>query len=404
MLKPCTKLPHEIDKGCLDQFLSLYKVVSLLGVGKEGIVFGIRTIREGDTGVLAEWALKVCPAKNKAVYEIETSCMLNELHAQTPIFIQTFGWMSCTEIPDEWYQYARATMKKESPLHGGPYLMVVTEPQGLHLNGKKFRFTSEYEWKCHFFLFLHGIYCARKQFKYAHMDIYEKNILFVAQKTPSVDVHVGAVAFSCKNMLWIPRLIDQGGAITHTFPNTASYVNNDIENLCNLFEKKAADFPACKDFVRKHRGLSAIRFSVKENYQEIEPVLLDKFFDELRSDVKIDPVNMRCASCLKLMYGGTFCIQSKLNFIHFCSEHCASKVSSLRPALKEIKMTDVSRWLYNLDLKYAVLMEASNYAYNAPLDAARRKAWRVQTVEACRAYSQMLQAKPTRLVEMEEFH
>lgn len=65
---------------------------------------------------------------------------------------------------------------------------------------------------------------------------------------------------------------------------------------------------------------------------------------------------------------------------------------------------NVVRWLYNLDLKYALLMEETNYSFNAPLDAARRNAWKVQTVEACRSYSFFLQQKQTKLVEMEEFH
>lgn len=328
-LKSGNKRVLRWERDCLDTIVKHYAVTRLLGSGKVGSVMGLTerstkamiavkvlpfTMHDMERGLLSP-ALVAEDAKK----ELLISCFLNKLHKDTPAFIQTLGWLTCNDIPEQWKnlpEFANLSTYVGHPVRSYLYIFM---NYGLGALGSGTIVLSDYDRKMSLFIILHGLWVAYAKKKFLHRDLHAGNIIFdsVPDTPTEVELSFGPnephVRLHNPNR-HIPRIIDFGkSTLKQDAQNT-----DDVRNATNAF-----------GFT--FYGLEGLREDL-EYGAFLKHFLLDHpFFEEVRQFVEpaVKRSKVDTISCNLCHVKPATTRWNSLDWVDLCDEYCAQRVLGL---------------------------------------------------------------------------
>jgi hypothetical protein len=179
-------------------------------------------------------AVKVMPLPSEdSIKDVRIACMLNNL-TDTPVFVKTFGWLKCSEIPSLWLK--GLNIKKDAPRSfacSKMFLFQVMAFSSHAWSDTKIQLDVE-EYRVMLFMLLHGLWVAKEKHQFRHHDIHEGQILFQTCKPDTVvTLAVGENRYTLKCERFIPKLIDFGFA---TLEDVLSEEESSGEGMFERFE------------------------------------------------------------------------------------------------------------------------------------------------------------------------
>lgn len=349
----------DVDQNCLDGILKDYvsKTPIPINVGTTAAVFKIGSWDRRHDKI----AIKAIPySDHRLLYsyanrELVVACKLQDVHNETPVFIQVFGYLICSDIPQEWRAFMPSTFNNmdlymflfmESP----PYRM---DSRGPNNGPYEIPLTLHNADRALFFLLLHGIYVARKHLQFVHADISLGNIMFAERETKEpfrVDVlHNRYEVHFLEG--FTPKFIDFGRSSIegNQDPDTYGYI--DVDELSKVF--------LLRDDLKQQKWLLNLRdertrlgdafmnnvgltkgpeykvlggfLVVFARRMPVPQIQLLKEEDE--DDNHID----RRFICTMCDQKSVNVLEGKTTDISFCSQHCASKIQTFHKYIPTMK-------------------------------------------------------------------
>lgn len=80
---------------CLEDIQDNFTFIKVLGSGKYGTVIKVNSKYKSDIDTPREIAIKIAPVNEYSKRAIYVACQMNDLNDVTPIFVKTFGWITC---------------------------------------------------------------------------------------------------------------------------------------------------------------------------------------------------------------------------------------------------------------------------------------------------------------------
>lgn len=205
---PSLRGPEDID--CLGLLTNTFSFIHRIG-NKETVSASLVFKLSQDS---QDIVVKVLPLKQESdLKDIKIACLLNGLSDETPVFVRTFGWIKCKEIPLLWLK--GINMKKDAPRifsTKSTYIFQVMSFSAYTWENAEISLDKE-EYRSMLFLLLHGLWLARVRFNFKHNDIHKGQILFQTCKpNTSILVNIGENKFVLTCKRFVPKLIDFGFA------------------------------------------------------------------------------------------------------------------------------------------------------------------------------------------------
>ncbi|MBX9637207.1 MAG: hypothetical protein K2Q45_06620 [Nitrosomonas sp.] len=328
--------------------------IKRLGKGEMSVIARL----DSTDDIAQQIVVKIMPLDVNARQDLSIACQLNNLHNATPVFIQTWGWLACHEIPREWKQYMFALPT------GVDWSLPVLIFQVMDYSPESWSdknttlLADEYE--AMLFLLLHGLYVARKELgSFSHNDIHEGQVLLQPCK-PNTEITcmVEGVSMIVQCKRFVPKLIDFGLASSKSLPfsttsdeddysgssdsdddmfesSSTMTDSSDVKDLLTIFETRMRR-DKIKPMVQRSDFMLDAQISDPSDYKAIANVLLkDARFKKVVQKAtfvaeKAVGVNekmcMVCASPAEYVW-------PKSRF-YFCNARCANKWENIRPLIK----------------------------------------------------------------------
>lgn len=337
----CNELPsvvnlHE-DPDCLDQVNTIFDVERWMGEGQYGMVMRLGR-KEDVTYPIEQIAVKVSPVSE---VELRVACKMNAARQETPIFLFTYGWLLCKEIPERWKAITNITERRHSILRTSPVLFTFMQP----VEHKWFDipYVIDHRYRTCLFILLHGLWVARSRFNFHHGDLHGGNIMLQRvkyAKDVKTTFRYGEIEASVY-VEFMPRLIDYGYASTKTYKSDRDFHKTDLEMLRQTFDDRfESDSEAYGDvaFQEQKAFYAFLRSPEWKNAESnpdadsMLPLFSHSYFDvpEIqRHQVKRHKsIEARCFTCCSSNV--KFQINHKISESkHFCHENCYKKMQGI---------------------------------------------------------------------------
>lgn len=138
-------------------------MVRRLGAGNYGVALLVTASEEGQR----MFVIKVSNPREADV-PMAVARRLNTI----PLFVKTLGYFY-TESGGEWLRPLPKALRGNVPYYHCMVMDYKSEQARPIISG-----ADLYQTKCHMLIILHGLLEARRQFQFAHNDLYERNLLF----------------------------------------------------------------------------------------------------------------------------------------------------------------------------------------------------------------------------------
>jgi len=323
---PSIKGPEDID--CLDLLTNTFSFIHRIGNKETAAASLVFKLSQNSQDIV----VKVLPLKEESdLKDIKIACLLNGLSDLTPIFVRTFGWIKCKQIPSLWIK--GINMKKDAPRAfstKSAYIFQVMAFSAYTWANTDISLDVE-EYRTMLFLILHGLWLARTKYNFKHNDIHEGQVLFQTCKpnTPIV-VSIGENNFTLICKRFVPKLIDFGFAsIGKEEEEEDDYVSSSEEDMFSRDEETKETDMDLRDLLymfsqRMQRdGLSPF----KTRASSLEDILTDSLlFKSLKSNVGIK--SYLCDVCSSIATQ-----QWENHPIKFCDEKCALRWKEISKVL-----------------------------------------------------------------------
>jgi hypothetical protein len=331
---------------CVSYLLERFVFIKRLGKGEMSV---IARLDSTDT-VPQQIVVKIMPLDSNARQDLSIACQLNKLHDATPVFIQTWGWLACQEIPREWKQYMFSLPQGVD--WSLPMLIFQVMDYSPESWADKNTTLLAAEYESMLFLLLHGLYVARKQLgSFSHNDIHEGQILLQPCKPQTqITCMVEGVAIFVTCHRFVPKLIDFGLASSKSLPfvsadeysysednsdgedmfesSSTMTESSDVKDLLSTFEKRMRK-DKIKPMVQRSELMLDAQISDPSDYKAIANVLLGderfKSVRQLRQPAVGAHLCMVCASPAKFAWEKTR--------MTFCDARCENKWKSIGPVM-----------------------------------------------------------------------
>lgn len=192
--------------------------------GTYGVVLQLVSLKHGgDTK-----AVKIINDTQEARKEINIMNTLRTLRSTTPIFIHTFGYVECSNIPKGWLDYI-GELPDNFSLRSD-LLYIFMDYANFRLTDNTIRLTLM-DFKQIFFILLHGLESAFNKLGFTHGDIHDEQILLVPRNHDN-PIFVGNRQLHVR---FLPKLLDYG------FSDTEADIkqhNQDVHDLTYILRKK----------------------------------------------------------------------------------------------------------------------------------------------------------------------
>lgn len=322
-MHPCSELPKGIlpqDSNILDIIKDRYAVsIAFLGKGAFGNVIALDDIKiKGRPSV----AVKILQYGSKSMTtnelsmkdakkELEIGCLLNNLNSSA--FVNTYGWLISTKIPDPWIPY----INQEVYNNPKSYLFLFMEQSSYEFKSKSLHFDRQ-GYLTILFLLLHGLYITMRELGFKHVDIHNGNIMIdkTSEKSISVEIRSQLYQIELPNH-YLPKFIDFGLSTLNSDRKTRSGVDSDVFYLFQTIIRRAEKRDPTVD-------LEDLKVFEDFDDNEIEDLLLDPIFYSIRTRTT-KRVDQKCSMC-----GAEAKFKWNVNdrFV-FCNLLCANKVSGI---------------------------------------------------------------------------
>ena len=285
----CDELPSsihdtlELDQHCLEYIKTMYDtdVSSYKGKGFHGSVYAL--IDKDTTNSTV--AVKILPFDTaeqqiKGKMELRIACQMNGLSNETSVFMRTFGWLVCDDLPGIW-----------NVIRAEVYLLVFVEKFNYTFDTTEFTFSDD-DMYAFLFLMLHGLYVARNEYGFFHNDIKLKNLMLSIVGTPTGDnvreqqVYIDDVEYTVSlHRGLIPKFIDFGESQTFkTQANDYTPFQRDIDVLLRVFEHMSTiDIP---ELLRELQHYDVYGHDIGEQQNFARFLRRSKVFNNVRSIVR----------------------------------------------------------------------------------------------------------------------
>lgn len=295
-LNRCSEVPHLSSPSgdkCLDTMEREYSFIKRLGKGFYGTTF---EVSNEDNRLLA---VKVAPLNGTSILDVSVACKINSIKDQTGVFVITYGWLLCHNVPEGWRRFIEIDDE-------APNLFIVMElGLGTWADHPTFQLSKDEIDKI-LFLILHGLYVAHRDFNFWHNDLHDENILLAAGHPHSIiEVTVGDVAFEIKGLRLIPKIIDFG--LAEVSAHDASYT--DLFNLRLSF----SGHPIFK--IENYK-------SIISTPNGLEVLVMHPLFAKFRVQ-RSRAVESRCVVCSNVA-------TARNKSFKFCGERCFKSIEHVR--------------------------------------------------------------------------
>jgi len=332
MMRPCSETPTAKgpqDEGCLQTLTSMFSFLYRIGNKKTvsaSLVFRLSQKSQ-------EIVVKAIPLKKEEdLKDIKIACLLNGLTEESPIFVRTFGWIKCKEIPPLWTK--GLNLKKDAPESFSKgkidnYIFQVMSFSSHPWTDMQISLDLE-EYRVMLFLLLHGLLLAKNRFGFKHNDIHEGQVLFqmCTPNTPIV-VEVGKQRYTIVCQRFVPKLIDFGlstifGEKEEDEDNSYSISNSEEEDDFERVNNGVFDDQDIRDllymFEQRMEKDKVVPFVFqKGRTATLESILLkDPVFESLRKNVATINSHYFCDVCSSVAH-----MEWQNKGIRFCDDTCA---------------------------------------------------------------------------------
>lgn len=331
-MHPCSKTPSlkgPEDEGCLQLLTSTFSFIYRIGnktTVSASLVFKLSQETQ-------DLAVKIIPLREENdLKDVKIACLLNGLLSETPIFIRTFGWIKCKEIPSLWIR--GINFKKDVPesftSRGGgrkyPFLFLATYFTSHTWGDKNIHLDLE-EYRVMLFLLLHGLWLANKRYGFKHNDIHQGQILFqICKPDTPITISVNEYRYTVVCQRFVPKLVDFGLSTLSGEDSRSESDDSGSESGDDMFETSSSGFGdddlnqlfyVFEERMRKD-GLKPFVIQ-KGPTTTLESILLkDPLFDSLRNPVSFVESRLFCDVCSSAAN-----VQWQKHGIRFCDEKCA---------------------------------------------------------------------------------
>ena len=338
-MKSCSVVPSENEPpspACVQFLLDNYVFIKRIGKGEMSVIARL----DSTTPLVQQIVVKIMPLDVNARQDLSIACQLNSLAKETPVFVHTWGWIACGEIPADWKRFMFALpMGVDWSLPTFIYQVMDYAPESWADKGTSF-LAEEYE--SMLFLLLHGLYTARKELgSFSHNDIHEGQVLLQPCKPKTVitcRVEGNLLEVVCER--FVPKLIDFGMASSKSHPYSSSSSSSDEENVDDddddMFESSSSisDSSDVKDLLilfetrmrkdkvktfKRSKWMEEALISQPEDYNVIAKVLLNDFKMKKGKEM----IGRRCMVCAEANANYVW----KGTDIYFCGLACEGKRS-----------------------------------------------------------------------------
>lgn len=333
-MHPCSKTPSlkgAEDAGCLETLTSTFSFIYRIGdkeTASASLVFKLSQKSE-------HIAIKVIPLREESdLKDIKIACLLNGLLDENPIFVRTFGWIKCKQIPRLWLE--GLNMKEDVPegftFKKGKenYIFQIMDFTSYAWTDKKIRIGLE-EYRVMLFLLLHGLWLANTRFGFKHNDIHQGQILFQTCKpNTTVSVSMGENDYTIECQRFVPKLIDFGLSSLGSDSDEESSgdddsmfeseVDGDLAGILYTFEERM-----------KQDGLKPFKFPPVHTLTMEDVLLKDPVFMSLRNR-RVGKIESKffCDVCSSQNAQ----VKWENSNVKFCDEECAYKWNEISKMIK----------------------------------------------------------------------
>jgi hypothetical protein len=346
-MHPCSETPSlkgKDDEGCLELLNSTFSFIYRIG-DKEtvsaSLVFKLSQQAQ-------DVAVKVIPLREEDdLKDIKIACLLNGLLEESPIFVRTFGWLKCKEIPPLWTK--GMDTKKSVPKSFLPYfkgnkkasfVFQVMSFSSHSWTDERIRLDLE-EYRVMLFLLMHGLWLAKIRYGFKHNDIHQGQVLFQTCKpnTP-ITVSVAENNYTLVCQRFVPKLIDFGLSTTSSssyssYSSSEEYSKSDDDSMFDKGEEIEDDDLRNLFYMFEQRmekdGLKP--FVPQKGNNTLEDILVkDALFKSIRNNnnstsIK-NSVGFICDVCSSVATH-----EWEHKGIRFCGDACASQWSDISKIL-----------------------------------------------------------------------
>lgn len=343
-MHPCSEIPSikaPEDKDCLDLLTSTFTFVHRIGdieTASQSLVFKLSQNNQ-------HIAVKVIPLKQEesALKDIKIGCILNEISDATPVFVKTFGWLKCNQMPPLWIK--GLDLKKDVPKSflfkkgTKSYIFQTMAFSAETWGNDKIHLDLE-EYRTMLFLLIHGLWLAKTRYGFEHRDIHSGQVLFeVCKPNTLIVISVENSSYTLVCQRFVPKLIDFGlsKTISSEESEESNYSSSDPDSSEDdeMFEKKDRKFGGDQDlldlfsiFEQRMKKDGLVPFQPKSTSQNHRDLLLkDPIFEVLRK-------NSKNTSLVKSGFCDVCSSVAKMEWenrgIRFCNETCANHWNEIK--------------------------------------------------------------------------
>jgi len=350
-MNPCSVLPKQdspLARECVSFLLANYIFVKRVGKGEMSVI--ARLDETKTDGPQQKIVCKIMPLDENAIQDISIACQLNDLHDETPVFVLTFGWLACSEIPQEWRQYMFQLPEGVDWSTDMLVFQIMDFAPETWADKSLTLLPDEYE--AMLFLLLHGLYVARRRLgSFSHNDIHEGQLLlYPCAPNTIIQCRVEKTVFAVTCQRFVPKLIDFGLSTTQQFRLTSANnysededdglfekaataasadANSDVKDLIIEFERRMKK-DGMKQIPKRSSFLEDALQSAASDHQVIAEVLLNdgrfkRVAQKQNKKHKQDAAAVNCMVCHSLP--AQFEWQNTM--LKFCTAHCAEKWANI---------------------------------------------------------------------------
>ena len=306
------------------------------GRGKFGTVVALNDIQVGGRASLA---VKILPfrVEDSILYEprviirdvqqeLFIACQVNQLHEETPVFIQTFGWLVSEKIPNDWKLFIDMSKLQYKDVRKLSYMFLFMEQSSYKFDSDAVAFDLK-GYLTILYIILHALYVARQRFDFRHSDLHMGNIMIDIVHGTSLDLRITEHTNVHVNLInqYLPKIIDFGHARTSNAVDGGRN-KNDVSTVFGAVQERAAKYDPEMDV------------SVISEFQDFdmplgELLLNHPMFEKIRTintsggrgGVKRQKRVEQCSMC-----GSEATMRFETNNKYkFCHEYCAMKMKGL---------------------------------------------------------------------------
>lgn len=333
---PCTDLPEDDDfimpqPDCNMDMGEEYTAMRVIDSGEFGIVLELKDNTTENRIVCKIFPFHIEDGKylepsiisKSALQELNIACKLNQISEETPVFVKTFGWTVCDQIPRQWQRLPDFTFpQRHKEQKTVTYAFLFMSHGGTPLETLKKTMTINDKLVA-LFMVLHGLLIAYKRFGFVHNDLHDGNILFNNDPTTETSLrlemnpHTSATVSNPNRLM--PSIIDFGFG---TLNKSHKRPTGDLVRLFRAFE---------------------IDYDYDENEYDIEyeerlqRILLNfPQFDAIRKIVQSKRAKFQSRVCDVCSTNIATVQWKSLPWLAFCNKKCAHQVYGLAALNKKI--------------------------------------------------------------------